>query len=398
MVKTEGYITVIGETEAEYTEKRSRFIATLKHCETEEEAAEFINALKSKYWDARHNCYAYSVENGALKRFSDDGEPHGTAGKPILSVIDGAGITNVCIVVTRYFGGVLLGTGGLVRAYTKAASDAAAKIAKAVMTPGTVFSAECDYSAAERLEKLIFDAGGSVENTVYAENVRYEFFISDTEKQKFTERLKEVFCARITAVSLSVYMVKSTEKSIFTAETFKSEKKADCILILGAGVKDGKPKPMLRDRLLTGIELYKSGAADKIIMSGDHGRADYDEVNVMRSFAIEQGVRAEDIFLDHAGFSTYDSVYRAKNIFGAESIITVSQKYHLYRALYISEKLDVKAAGVAADLNPYGGQLKRDIREIIARDKDFFKCIIKPEAEIMGDKIPLDGDGSITLG
>ena len=119
----------------------------------------------------------------------------------------------------------------------------------------------------------------------------------------------------ITAVSLSAYMVKATEKSIFTAETFKSEKKADCILILGAGVKDGKPKPMLRDRLLTGIELYKSGAADKIIMSGDHGRADYDEVNVMRSFAIEQGVRAEDIFLDHAGFSTYDSIYRAKKYF-----------------------------------------------------------------------------------
>ena len=202
----------------------------------------------------------------------------------------------------------------------------------------------------------------------------------------------------IAAVSLSVYMVKTTEKNIFTADTFKNDEKADCILILGAGVKDGKPKPMLRDRLLTGIELYKSGAAEKIIMSGDHGRADYDEVNVMRAFALEQGVRAEDIFLDHAGFSTYDSVYRAKNIFGAENIIIVSQKYHLYRALYISEKLDVKAAGVSANLNTYGGQLKRDIREIIARDKDFFKCIVKPEAEIMGDKIPLDGDGSITLG
>lgn len=202
----------------------------------------------------------------------------------------------------------------------------------------------------------------------------------------------------IAAVSLSVYMVKATEKSVFTADTFKNDEKADCILILGAGVKDDKPKPMLRDRLLTGIELYKSGAAEKIIMSGDHGRADYDEVNVMRAFALEQGVRAEDIFLDHAGFSTYDSVYRAKNIFGAENIIIVSQKYHLYRALYISEKLDVKAAGVSANLNTYGGQLKRDIREIIARDKDFFKCIVKPEAEIMGDKIPLDGDGSITLG
>ena len=202
----------------------------------------------------------------------------------------------------------------------------------------------------------------------------------------------------IAAVSLSVYMVKATEKNIFTADTFKNDEKADCILILGAGVKDDKPKPMLRDRLLTGIELYKSGAAEKIIMSGDHGRADYDEVNVMRAFALEQGVRAEDIFLDHAGFSTYDSVYRAKSIFGAENIIIVSQKYHLYRALYIAKKLDVKAAGVSANLNTYGGQLKRDIREIIARDKDFFKCIIKPEAEIMGDKIPLDGDGSITLG
>lgn len=202
----------------------------------------------------------------------------------------------------------------------------------------------------------------------------------------------------IAAVSLSVYMVKATEKNIFTADTFKNDEKADCILILGAGVKDDKPKPMLRDRLLTGIELYKSGAAEKIIMSGDRGRADYDEANVMRAFALEQGVRAEDIFLDHAGFSTYDSVYRAKNIFGAENIIIVSQKYHLYRALYISEKLDVKAAGVSANLNTYGGQLKRDIREIIARDKDFFKCIVKPEAEIMGDKIPLDGDGSITLG
>ena len=206
------------------------------------------------------------------------------------------------------------------------------------------------------------------------------------------------FLIGIAAVSLSLYMVKTTEKSIFTADTFKNDEKADCILILGAGVKDSKPKPMLRDRLITGIELYKSGAAKKIIMSGDHGRADYDEVNVMRSFAIEQGVRAEDIFLDHAGFSTYDSVYRAKNIFGAENIIIVSQKYHLYRALYIAKELGVKSAGVSADLNPYSGQLKRDIREIIARDKDFFKCIIKPKAQIMGDKIPLDGDGSITLG
>ena len=200
----------------------------------------------------------------------------------------------------------------------------------------------------------------------------------------------------ITAVSLSAYMVKATEKSIFTAETFKSEKKADCILILGAGVKDGKPKPMLRDRLLTGIELYKSGAADKIIMSGDHGRADYDEVNVMRSFAIEQGVRAEDIFLDHAGFSTYDSVYRAKEIFCAEKVIIVSQKYHLPRALYVAEKLGLDAYGVAAADVSYRGQSYREAREMLARAKDFCNAALKRKPRLLGDAIPVSGNGDST--
>lgn len=194
------------------------------------------------------------------------------------------------------------------------------------------------------------------------------------------------------------YVVKSAEDGIFTTADFKYENKADCIIILGAGVKNGEPTPMLRDRLLTGIALYESGAAEKIIMSGDHGRKDYDEVNVMRSFAIEHGVAAEDIFLDHAGFSTYDSMWRAKNIFGAESVIAVSQKYHLYRTVYDARALGIKAVGVSADLNPYGGQLKRDIREIAARDKDFFKCIFKPEAKITGEKIPLEGDGAVTAG
>ena len=194
-----GYFCVKKETENETVIERSRFISYVKKCETEDDARAFLEEKRKAHPFATHNCYAYITERGKIARFSDDGEPHGTAGKPILSVIEGASITNVCIVVTRYFGGVLLGTGGLVRAYTKAAADAAAKITKAVMTPGTVFSAECDYSSAERLAKLIADAGGSVENTVYTENVRYEFFISDTEKQKFTDKLKETFCARITA-------------------------------------------------------------------------------------------------------------------------------------------------------------------------------------------------------
>ena len=172
----------------------------------------------------------------------------------------------------------------------------------------------------------------------------------------------------------------------------------DCVIVLGAGVRNGSPTPMLRDRLITGISLYKSGAAPKIIMSGDHGREDYDEVNVMKSYAVENGVPDGDIFMDHAGFSTYDSIYRAKAVFEADSIIIVTQKYHLYRALYIAERLGVNAVGVSADLDDYSGQLKRDLREIAARDKDFFSCLFKPEPKYLGEKIPVSGDGNITDG
>lgn len=197
------------------------------------------------------------------------------------------------------------------------------------------------------------------------------------------------------AILINFYIVRKTKSGISGTEDLKTDN-ADCILILGAGVRNGKPTPMLRDRLLTGIELYEKGAAKKIIMSGDHGSSDYDEVNTMRLFAVERGVPEEDIFMDHAGFSTYDSVYRAKKVFEANNIIIVSQKYHLYRALYISEKLGVKACGVSANLNKYGGQLKREIREILARDKDFFKCVTKPEPAFLGDKIPVSGDGRAT--
>ena len=117
------YTTIQGDFTAEYTEKHSRFIAVAFHCETEQQASEIIAAQKSKYWDARHNVYAYLLKDGTA-RFSDDGEPHGTAGMPMLEVIKGSGITNVLVVVTRYFGGILLGTGGLVRAYSTSTRDA----------------------------------------------------------------------------------------------------------------------------------------------------------------------------------------------------------------------------------------------------------------------------------
>ena len=122
-------------------------------------------------------------------------------------------------------------------------------------------------------------------------------------------------------------------------------------------------------------------------MSRDHGQEDYDEVNTMKNFAIEKGIPSEDIFMDHAGFSSYESIYRAKEIFKAKKVIIVTQKYHLYRALYIANQLDLEAYGIGADPRQYVGATYREIREIFARDKDFVKCIFKPEPKFLGDTI-----------
>ncbi|MCE5195910.1 MAG: YdcF family protein [Negativicutes bacterium] len=172
---------------------------------------------------------------------------------------------------------------------------------------------------------------------------------------------------------------------------------ADCILILGAGLAaDGSPSDMLEDRLLQGIALYKLGAADKLLVSGDHGQIDYDEVNTMKRFAISHGVASGDIFMDHAGFSTYESLYRAKEIFQAEKIVIVTQRYHLYRALYVARALGLDASGVASDSRSYTGQSYYSTREMAARVKDFFQVILKPPPTILGEVIPLDGNGDCT--
>jgi SanA protein len=171
----------------------------------------------------------------------------------------------------------------------------------------------------------------------------------------------------------------------------------DCILILGAGVwADGRPSHMLEDRLLQGIELYESGASDRLLMSGDHGTKEYDEVNIMKQFAIDRDIISEHIFMDHAGFSTYESLYRTRNIFEANKIIIVTQKYHLYRALYIAEKLGLEVYGVASDPREYAGQEIRDLREILARVKDFFNVMIEPEPTYLGEPIPVSGNGNLT--
>ena len=197
-------------------------------------------------------------------------------------------------------------------------------------------------------------------------------------------------------IGINFLVVCSTSSRIVKSEELKEEENIDAILILGAGIWGNKPSHMLEDRLLEGINLYNKNISNNIIMSGDHGKVDYDEVNLMKKFAIEKGVLSEDVFMDHAGFSTYESLYRAKEIFGAKKIVIVTQKYHLYRALYVARSLGIEAYGVASNPRDYAGQIVRDLREVLARDKDFFTSIIKPKPTYLGEKISLDGSGDIT--
>lgn len=195
---------------------------------------------------------------------------------------------------------------------------------------------------------------------------------------------------------LNVIVRQSSASRIVTADE-AAAMEADCILVLGAGVReDGSPSLMLSDRLDTAVELYRRGVSDRILMSGDHGREDYDEVNVMKRIAVEAGIPSEAVFMDHAGFNTYDSLYRAKEIFQAHKVVIVTQEYHLYRALYLARALGLDAVGVAAPGENYPGQTYRELREMAARAKDFFTAIVKPEASVMGDAIPVSGNGDVT--
>lgn len=200
----------------------------------------------------------------------------------------------------------------------------------------------------------------------------------------------------LAVLGINRYVKSSTKNQIISVEESSNLEDIDCIIILGAGIWGDKPSPMLEDRLLQGIELYNNNVSTKIIMSGDHGREEYDEVNIMKEFAIEKGVPSENIFMDHAGFSTYESIYRAKEIFEADKIVIVTQKYHLYRALHIANSLGIEAYGVGADPRQYVGAMYRELREILARNKDFVKCLFKPEPTYLGETIPVSGNGNAT--
>ncbi len=169
---------------------------------------------------------------------------------------------------------------------------------------------------------------------------------------------------------------------------------ADCIIVLGAGIVGNRPSISLANRLDKAIEVYNLGHTKKILVSGDHGQSNYDEVNVMRNYLLEKGIPKEDIFMDHAGFSTYDSMYRARSVFGVHSAIVVTQKLHLRRALYIGDSMGINCAGVEAENSTAASTALQSIREYPARVKAYLQCeILHSKPKYLGDVIPITGNG-----
>ena len=186
------YFVPAGSGEAEFVEKRSSFLGHVRFAETEDAAREFINDMKKKHYDARHNCWCYIIRGGAV-RYSDDGEPQGTAALPMLEVFRREGVENVVCVVTRYFGGVLLGTGGLLRAYTKSAKDALDAAGIAAVRRWVKLETVCPYSLLERMKTECMALEGAVSDVEYGADVRMSFLLPEAKA--------EAFCARVTELS-----------------------------------------------------------------------------------------------------------------------------------------------------------------------------------------------------
>ncbi len=193
---------------------------------------------------------------------------------------------------------------------------------------------------------------------------------------------------------VNIHMINTTKNQIVHLDSIK-DTSFDAILVLGCKVENNYPSMMLTNRLEKAMETYQK-LNTKLLLSGDHGTKEYDEVEVMKNYLLDSKINIKDIFLDHAGFNTYDSIYRAKYIFGAKKIVIVTQKYHLYRALYLANQLGIEAYGIEADDIPYRSiMIKNEIREILARDKNFIKAIFKPQSKYLGEKISLLEDGNV---
>ncbi len=189
----------------------------------------------------------------------------------------------------------------------------------------------------------------------------------------------------------------STFESLQTATDQAASSDADAVVVLGAAINwDGSPSTILQDRLDVAITLYRAGVAPKIIMSGDNSDSSYNEVMAMANYAIDQGVSADDIFCDHAGVSTYDSMYRLRYVFGVKSCVVVTQEYHLYRAVYDAQSFGIEARGVASDLSDYSDIDAFEQREFFARIKDFASVLTNAEPAMKSEPVSLDQSGTVT--
>ena len=185
------YETILEPATAELTEKRSVFTGNIVHVQSEGQAEEYIKTVKSKYWDAKHHVFAYVLREGQIRRYSDDAEPQGTAGLPILDVLIKQGLQDVCLVVVRYFGGVLLGAGGLTRAYRSAAAQTVAAAQRVEMILGKKMYIECDYAAYQAVENLVFAFEGQIDNTKFLEKIETVILIPSERTEEFCRDLSD---------------------------------------------------------------------------------------------------------------------------------------------------------------------------------------------------------------
>ncbi len=197
----------------------------------------------------------------------------------------------------------------------------------------------------------------------------------------------------------NIVVIASAKAHILTFDEAKELTDIDCIIVLGAGLKsDGSPSNLLYERILCGAELYLAGASDRLLLSGDHSRVDYNEVGAMKKYMLDRGIEANVVFTDHAGLDTYDTMYRAKEIFKAKRVIVVTQGFHLSRAVFIANALGLEAYGVDCDTGVYGRNIMNDIREIAARPKYVLDAVFKPEPQYLGEAIPIWGEASASDG
>ena len=197
------YLVPTGYGEDEFTEKKSRFIGRVWPVETEEEALACIQAMKKQHYDATHNCWAYVIRDGAM-RFSDDGEPGGTAGNPMMQVLQKENIYNVCCVVTRYFGGTLLGAGGLVRAYTKGAKIAIEAAGKSMKRVWSVLYIPCPYTFYERVKLEVAAFGGIIRDTQFGSEVELEILVAQPDSQRFLDKITDMTSGTVEGMEMAL--------------------------------------------------------------------------------------------------------------------------------------------------------------------------------------------------